>query len=141
PIFPPLVQGQYAFKVRAAAVELDPGGVPLTTPTASVSIRRTDDGSGVDLTCVPCGPGETVDVLVAVVATGSRGELRGYAFAGPGCTGEAAESENAAFLFFVPPAAPALELSGPSALLPVRARPPDQLARLELSVEGVAFGP
>lgn len=114
PIFPPLVQGQYAFKVRAADVGLDADGVPLETPTASISVRRVDDGSGANLTCVPCGPGETVDVLVAVVATGSRGELRGYAFAGPGCTGDSSlGSDNAAFIFFVPPAAPSLELSGP----------------------------
>ena len=139
PIFPPLVQGLYGFRVRAADVELDAGGVPLTPPTVSVSVRRVDSGDGADLACVPCGPGETVSVSVTVAATGDRGELRGYAFAGPGCTGEPSESTNAAFVFFVPPGPPTLELSGATSLLPVRARAPEQLARLELSIGGDVF--
>lgn len=134
PIFPPLVQGLYGFRVRAADVALDPDGVPLTPPTVSVSVRRVDGGDGSDLACVPCGPGETVGVSVTVAATGDRGELRGYAFAGPGCTGEPSESTNAAFVFFVPPGPPTLELSGATSLQPVRARPPEQFAHLELSI-------
>lgn len=113
PIFPPLVQGEYSFRVRAGPAELDAEGVPLVPPTVSVGIRRADQGDGSLLVCVPAGPGETVPVTVTVIAAGDRGELRGLAFAGPDCTGPPAVSDNAAFVFFVPPAPPTLELPAP----------------------------
>lgn len=113
PIFPPLVSGEYSFKIRAATVELDAEGVPTTTPTRSVGIRRADTGDPTILVCEPCGPGETVPVLVTVVASGDRADLRGFAFSEPGCVGrESLASVDGAFLFFVPPAPPALEPPG-----------------------------
>ena len=140
PIFPPLVSGEYCYKIRAAAVELDGTGVPTTTPTRSVGSRIVD-GDGAVLGCVPCGPGETAPSCVTVPAIGDRAELRGFAFAGLECSGsESLASDNGGYLFFTPPGTPTLEL-GDVARLPIRRRPPEQIARLELEVDGVVFSP
>lgn len=137
PIFPPLVSGEYAFGIRTAPIELDADGVPTRAPTRSVGVRQIGDASGTVLSCTAAAPDEVVSVSVSVTPSGDRAELRGFAFAEAGCTGPESEaSENGAYVFFTPPARPSLELPGPSALLPVRLRPPEQMARLELSVSG-----
>ena len=114
PIFPPLVSGEYVFAVATAEVAYDPDGVPLEPPTRSIGIRRMDLADTPLILCLPAGPGERIEVLVRVAASGDRGELRGVAFNAPGCTSyESEPSANGAFVFFVPPAAPRLELAAP----------------------------
>ena len=114
PIFPPLVSGQYSLAIVTAAVEPDEDGVPLRPPTASVGFRRADVAGAPLLVCVDLATpafGERVSVLVTVPASGSRAELRGVAFAGLACEGPDSEwCDDGAFVFFVPPAKPGLEL-------------------------------
>lgn len=110
PIFPPLISGQYEVRARTAVVEYDVNGVPTTPPTASVGLRRVDLPDAPLLICADAGPGELVVLRVTVGASGDRAELRGVAFNQPGCQSfESDRSENGAYIFFVPPAPPALE--------------------------------
>lgn len=112
PIFPPLVSGEYCYRIRAAAVELDAQGVPTTTPTRSVASRIVGDPSGALYGCQVCAPGEVVSTCVVIPAAGDRAELRGYAFAEPDCSGgESAASDNGAYVFFMPPSPVTLELA------------------------------
>ena len=111
PIFPPLVSGQYAFKVRTAEVELDANGIPTTTPTRSVGIYEAADPDTL-LLCESSAPGEATPVSVTVVVVGDRAELRARAYSAPGCTGQVSlGSDNGAYLFFTPPGVPVLEAS------------------------------
>lgn len=112
PIFPPLVSGQYAFGVRTAVVTLDAEGVPTRAPSRSVGIRL--DGTGELVHCEsPAGPdGEVTSVLVTVAAAGDRAAMRCVAFSELDCAGKESEaSDDAAFVFFTPPAKPSLELT------------------------------
>lgn len=119
PIFPPLVSGEYAFGVRTAAVELDENGVPTTPPTFSIGIRRVDVEGAPLLLCVDAGAGELVSVRVTVPVSGSRAELRAVAFNALGCeTYESERSDDGAYVFFVPPGAPTLELLSPTPPVP-----------------------
>ncbi len=109
--FPPMVSGQYIFKVQPNT-PYDTDGVPTIPPTRSLSITDAKVGAE-NLRCVDVGPTQveqetTYTFNVVVPATeGRRRKFHAYAYSGPGCTLEKSErSDNAAFVFFGPPNKP-----------------------------------
>jgi hypothetical protein len=105
-VFPPLVAGEYAFRVRAADAALDSNGVPLLPATQAVGVFVVADPATI-LKCVDVAAGEIAQVNVVVPAVGERGEIKARAYEGTGCTGQTSpDSANSAFVYFVGPAAP-----------------------------------
>lgn len=112
-IFPPLVEGKYRVRIEPAPNPPDAEGVPSSTPTVSVGLVRVDatDAPLVAGSCVNTPTPDIVPVEFTIPASGSRAELRAVAYSGADCTGErSTPSDTGAYLFFVPPAAPALAI-------------------------------
>lgn len=108
PIFPPLVAGEYAFRIQTHAVVLDVNGVPLRAGAHSVAVFDVAD-PGTTIKCFDCSPGDVIASNVVVPSAGDRVELRARAYEAAGCIGLAGnDSPNGAYVYFTGPEAPDL---------------------------------
>lgn len=100
-VFPPMVGGEFLFKVRPAVLELDPDGVPLTKLTGSISIVPLAGGANVGCVATPDqAPTDPYEITANVSATGVRQEFKAVAWAHDDCTGDMSEpSENTAYTY------------------------------------------
>ena len=106
PIFPPVDAGIFTSEILAATVLLDTEGVPLETPTQSVSLVLDD---GTQLACAAVSPGDTVIVTYTVPNNLGRQRAKALAHSEVACIGFVSlPSDNEAFYFFAPPQKPNL---------------------------------
>ena len=108
PVYPPLVAGNYTFRVGNPAIVLDTDGIPTTPAPKSIGIFRLDEGPSPELLlCVDAGADTIVQVSVDVIATGTRAQLAAKSFEGLGCTGQdSVFSTDSAYVYFNGPQAP-----------------------------------
>lgn len=110
PVFPPLLAGEYSFKVSLPAVTLDTDGVPNTTEAKSFGlINMIDPLAIIPGTCIDAVSDSITQISVTVPVLGDRGVLKAKSFEGVGCSGVESElSSNAAYVYFTGPASPTL---------------------------------
>lgn len=98
PIFPPMVGGEFHFRVLAVT-PLDADGVPTDPITRSVSL--IDQSGGAPIACVDTpDPNGVYDIFVTVGATGVRQAFKGFSYSEVACGGLVSEaSENTAYTY------------------------------------------
>ena len=98
PVFPPMVGGDFQFKVQAVT-PLDGDGVPTDPITRSVSIVPQDGGSRIVCTDTP-DPNGVYEFTAAVAATGIRQAFKAFAYSEVACGGDVSgASENTAYTY------------------------------------------
>ena len=98
PVYPPMVGGEFEFRVQAVA-PLDGDGVPTEPLTRAISIVPQEGGAPIVCTDAP-DPVGIYTIRASVAATGVRQAFKAFAYAEPACGGLVSEaSENTAYTF------------------------------------------
>ena len=133
PVFPPMVAGEYVWRV-SADTQYDAQGVPTTQLTRALAIEEVGlDGSAFSFPCQNIGDARVDQEAVysinhnLLVGLAKRREFNAFAYASTNCTGEKSPaSARTGYIFFGAPNAPNLlswlhHMLRPRTLIRVRA--------------------